>query len=110
MENSTKQKIKVHRSDNLGENKGSEFQYFCTREGIKREWTIPYNLEQNGVGERKNHFILEAEITMTHDEEMPYYIWEKMCSTSVYIQNIVPHMVLGKMTLEKAKEKATIPR
>ena len=48
VENSTGRKIKVLRSDNGGEYKGNVFQEFYTREGIKREWTIPYNPQQNG--------------------------------------------------------------
>ncbi|KAH9297587.1 hypothetical protein KI387_029269, partial [Taxus chinensis] len=54
VENSTRRKIKVLQSDNGGKYKSNEFQKFCTREGIKREWTVPYNLQQNGVTERKN--------------------------------------------------------
>ena len=67
MENSTGRKIKVLRSDNGGEYKGNVFQEFCTREGIKREWTIPYNPQQNGFAERKNHSISEAARAMLHD-------------------------------------------
>lgn len=35
---------------------------------------------------------------MLHDQDMPHYLWEKACSTIVYIQNRVPHKVLGKIT------------
>ncbi|KAH9326461.1 hypothetical protein KI387_006639, partial [Taxus chinensis] len=67
VENSTGRKIKVLRSDNGAEYKSNEFQEFCTREGIKREWTIPYNPQQNGVAERKNQSITEASRAMLHD-------------------------------------------
>ena len=33
---------------------------------------------------------------------MPHYLWVEACNTIVYIQNRVPHKVLGKMTLEEA--------
>lgn len=33
---------------------------------------------------------------------MPRYLWVEACSTVVYIQNRVPHKVLGKMTPEEA--------
>jgi hypothetical protein len=33
---------------------------FSTMEGIKREMTVPYNPEQNGVAERKNRSIIGA--------------------------------------------------
>ena len=43
VENLTGKRIKVLRSDNGGEYTDNEFTGFCTREGIKREWTTPYN-------------------------------------------------------------------
>ena len=33
---------------------------------------------------------------------MPHYLWSDACNTAVYIQNRVPHKVLGKMTPEEA--------
>ena len=41
-------------SDNGGEYIDKDFTNFCAREGIKREWTTPYNPEKNGVAEWKN--------------------------------------------------------
>jgi len=35
--------------------------------GIKRETTTPHTLEQNGVVERKNRTIVEADRAMLHD-------------------------------------------
>lgn len=60
VENLTEKKIKVLRSDNGGEYVDKDFTNFCAKEGIKREWTTPYNPEQNGVAERKNMTIMEA--------------------------------------------------
>ena len=51
VEKSIGKKIKKLRSDNGGESIDKDFTNFCAREGIKREWTTPYNLEQNGVAE-----------------------------------------------------------
>jgi len=50
----TGKKIKVLHSDNSGEYMGKDFIDFCAKEGIKREWTTPYNPEQNGVAKQKN--------------------------------------------------------
>ena len=44
-----KNKIKVLRSDNGGEYTSIDFNDFCKEEGIKREYIIPYNPQQNGV-------------------------------------------------------------
>jgi len=48
VENLTEKKIKVLLSDNGGEYIDKDFTNFCAREGIRREWTTPYNLEQKG--------------------------------------------------------------
>ena len=51
MENATAKKIKVFRSDNGGEYIDKDFIDFFAKEGIKGEWTNPYNPQQNGVSE-----------------------------------------------------------
>eukprot|EP00253_Pinus_taeda_P032579 PITA_32579 len=51
VKNLTGKKIKVLHSGNGGEYVDNDFTDFCAREGIRREWTIPYNLEQNAVAE-----------------------------------------------------------
>ena len=58
VENMTGRKIKVLCSDNGGEYTDKDFTDFCAKEGIKREWTTPYNLEHNGVAEWKNELLL----------------------------------------------------
>jgi len=54
VENATRENIKVLRSDNGGEYIDKYFTGFYAKEGIKREWTTPYNPQQNGVAEQKN--------------------------------------------------------
>lgn len=54
VENLSGKKIKVLCSDNGGEYVDKDFTDFCAREGIRREWIAPYNLERNGVAERRN--------------------------------------------------------
>jgi transposase InsO family protein len=44
---------------------------FCIEVGIKRELTVPYNPQQNGVVERKNGTIIEATKEMIHDQSLP---------------------------------------
>jgi hypothetical protein len=67
VENQTRKKIKVLRSNNGGEYTSNEFNDFCAREGIKRELTVPYNSQQNGVAERKNRAIVGAVRAMLYD-------------------------------------------
>ena len=67
IENLSKKRINILRSDNGGEFTSSEFNEYCKEVGIKRELTIPYNPQQNGVEERKNISIMEAMKAMIHD-------------------------------------------
>jgi hypothetical protein len=60
VENLTGRKIKVLRSDNGGEYTSKDFNNFCIEEGIKREYTVPYNSQKNGVEERKNRTIVKT--------------------------------------------------
>ena len=52
--------IRALRSDNGGEFDSHHFTDLCRDSGIKRELSIPYNPQQNGVAERKNRTICEA--------------------------------------------------
>jgi transposase InsO family protein len=70
--------------------------------GIKREYTIPYNPQQNGVVERKNRSIVEAVKAMIHDQHLPMFMWEEASMTAVCVQNRSPHKTLRNMTLEEA--------
>jgi transposase InsO family protein len=54
IENLSKRKIKILRSNNGGEYTSKEFVNFCKDVEIKRELTTPYNPQQNGVAKRKN--------------------------------------------------------
>ena len=74
VENLSKKKIKILRSDNGGEFTSSEFNEYCKKDGIKRELTIPYNPQQNGVVDRKNGSIMEAIKSMIHDQDLPMYL------------------------------------
>jgi transposase InsO family protein len=67
VENQTGKKIKVLRSDNEGEYTSNEFKDFYKEAEIKRELTISYNPQQNGVVERKNRSIISFVRAMIHD-------------------------------------------
>jgi transposase InsO family protein len=71
VENLTGRRINVFRSDNGGEYTSKDFNDFCVEVGIKREYTVPYNPQQNGVAERKNRTIIEATKAMIHDRNLP---------------------------------------
>jgi hypothetical protein len=102
VENQTGKKIKVLRSDNGGEYTSKEFEGFCKEAGIKRELTVPYNPQQNGVAERKNRSIIGVAKAMIHDQDLPMFLWAEACNTTVYIQNQCPHKILEDKTPEEA--------
>jgi transposase InsO family protein len=86
------------RLNNGGEYTSNDFNNFCKEAWIKREWTISYNPQQNGVAERKNRSIIGSARAMTHDQDLPMFLWAKACSTTVYVQNKSPHRILGDKT------------
>lgn len=47
------------RCDNGGEYSSSDFKDFCIQNGIKCQYTIPRNPEQNGIAERYNRTVME---------------------------------------------------
>jgi hypothetical protein len=102
VENLTERKIKVLRSDNGGEYTSRDFSDFCIEAGIKREYTVPYNPQQNGVAKRKNRTIIEATKAMIHYESLPMIMWAEASMTAVYVQNRSPHQILKNMTHEEA--------
>ena len=75
IENHTENKIKTFRSDNGGEFISNEFKDLCKESGIKRDFSTPYNPQQNGVVERKNRTIMEATRVVIHDQDLPMHLW-----------------------------------
>jgi hypothetical protein len=90
------------RTDNGGEFESHQFDDFCKEVGIKRQLTVPYNPQQNGIAERKNRTICEAAKAMMCDQDLPTSLWAEVTSTAVYIHNRSPHAILGEKTPEEA--------
>ena len=103
IESHIENKIKNFRSDNGGEFTSNEFKELCKESGIKREFSTPYNPQQNGIVERKNRTIMEATKAMLHDQDLPMHLWEEAARTTVYVQNRTPHRVLENKTPAPAR-------
>ena len=71
------------------------------QEGIKRQLTVPYTPQQNGVVERKNCSIVGAARAMLHDQSIPFFLWAEACSTVVYVLNRCLHHALGVKLLRR---------
>ncbi|GKD33437.1 ribonuclease H-like domain-containing protein [Tanacetum coccineum] len=63
--------------------------------GIKREFSVARTPQQNGVVERKNRTLIEADRTMLADLKLPTTFWAEVVNTACYVQNrvlvIKPH-------------------
>lgn len=70
--------------------------------GIKREFIVAYNPQQNGVAERKTRTIVEAAKAMLLDQNIVTSFWAETSRTDVYIQNRCPHSHLDNKTPEEA--------
>ena len=104
IEKQTGSHIRALRSDNGGEFDSHHFIDLYRDSGIKRELTVPYNPQQNGVAKRKSRTIYEAAKAMMHDLDLPSSIWAEAARTTIYIQSKCPHFILGDKT---PKEKFT---
>ena len=76
LENGSSHKVKVLRSDNGTEFKNSHMNEFCKFKGISYEFSASGIPQQNGVVERKNMTLIEAERTK-EEEKLPTYFWEE---------------------------------
>ena len=101
IENQSEKRIKTLGSDNGGEYTSKEFEVVYKEAGMKRELTIPYNPQQNGVAERKNRTIMEVVKTMIYDQDIPIHLWEEAARTAVYVHNRISHSALGFKTPEE---------
>ncbi|KAD5803068.1 hypothetical protein E3N88_14428 [Mikania micrantha] len=98
VENECGHPIKVLRSDRGGEFSSQEFTSFCELAGIKRELTIPYTPQHNGVVERKNRTIMNFVRSMLHEKGVPTFLWAEAAATAVYVLNRSPTKALVNIT------------
>ncbi|GKA67273.1 putative ribonuclease H-like domain-containing protein [Tanacetum coccineum] len=89
IENLIDLKVKVIRSDNGTELKNEVMNQLCEMKGIKREFSVARNPQQNGVAERKNRTLIEADRTMLADSKLPTTFWAEAVNTACYVQNRV---------------------
>ncbi|GJV45971.1 putative ribonuclease H-like domain-containing protein [Tanacetum coccineum] len=71
IENIVDKKVKIIRCDNGTEFKNRVISEFCEKKGIKREFSVARNPQQNGVAERRNRTLIEAAGTMLADSKLP---------------------------------------
>ncbi|GJR07177.1 putative ribonuclease H-like domain-containing protein [Tanacetum coccineum] len=89
IENLVDKKVKIIRSDNGTEFKNKVMDDFCREKCIKREYSVAKTPQQNGVTEKKNRTLIEADRTMLADSKLPTIFWAEAVSTACYVQNRV---------------------
>ena len=105
-------KLKCLRFDNGGEFKSDEFVIFFQQRSIRREYTAPYNPEQNGIPERMNRTIQEREVAMLEQSGLSDGFWSEALLTAVHIINLssskplrykIPQELWSRKTLDYGK-------
>ncbi|GJY14873.1 putative ribonuclease H-like domain-containing protein [Tanacetum coccineum] len=60
---------------------------FCTKKGIKREFSVARTPQQNSVAKRKNRTLIEAARTMLAYSLLPIPFWAEAVNTACYVLN-----------------------
>ena len=97
-EKTTGQVIKKLRTDNGKEYVSNQFAEFLRKEGIRRELSVEYTPQQNGVAERANRSLTEMARCMLLDAKLPKYLWAEAINTAAYIRNRCPTKILSDKT------------
>jgi hypothetical protein len=72
----------------------SDFNDFCDKHGIKREYTIPGTPQQNGVVERQNRTFQQMVRSMMNEKNIGQNYWVEAIQTTIHILNkshLIPH-------------------
>ncbi|KAE8696710.1 Tyrosine decarboxylase 1 [Hibiscus syriacus] len=91
-------KIKCFRTNNGGEYTSEEFDDFCKKEGIKRQFTVANTPQQNGVAERMNRTLLERTRAMLRDAGLEKSFWAEAVNTACYLVNRAPSTAIELKT------------
>ncbi|KAE8731030.1 putative LRR receptor-like serine/threonine-protein kinase [Hibiscus syriacus] len=70
-------------TDNGGEYTSEEFDDFCKKEGIKRQFTVVNTPQQNGVAERMNRTLLERTRAILRDVGLEKSFWAEAVNIAV---------------------------
>ena len=93
----TGNKIRFLRSDRGGEYLSEDFISFCSNIGIVRELIQAHIPQQNGVSKRHNRTIMERAQSMSHDCQLPIFLWTEAIAMATYLINRSPTKAnLGK--------------
>lgn len=98
VENQKERSLKCLQTDNGREYLNSNFESYLKSRGITRRLTIPYNLQQNGIAERKNRTLMDTARCLLFQSGLPSKFWAEAVNTANYIRNRCPTRSLGGKT------------
>lgn len=102
---------KVFRSDRGGEYLNEKLQSYLDSQGIRRQCTVGYASEQNGIAERKNRTLMEAARSMLAESGLPKCYWGEAVLAANYMFNRIPNKKTMKSPYEvMMKEKPRLTR
>ena len=78
-----------------------EFEKYCKDEGIVRHKTNVYTPQQNGIADHMNMTLLERARTMLNNANLGQELWAEAVSTTCYLINRSPLMVIDCKILEE---------
>nr|GEX77915.1 hypothetical protein [Tanacetum cinerariifolium] len=96
LENQLSLKVKVIKSNNGIEFKNNDLNQFCRMKGIKREFSVPRTPQQNGIAERKNRTLIEANrvlVTKPHNKT-PYELLHGRTPTIGFMRPFGYHVTI----------------
>ena len=82
--------IKALRDDKGGEYMSTEWESFCSANGIQRQHTVRAEPHQNGVAERANRTLHEGIISMLNESKLPGSFWWDAVAAFVHVHNRSP--------------------
>lgn len=101
VETQTGNKLKMIRSDNAAELVSYDFTKYLKDNGIRRQLTVEYTPQQNGVAERMNRTLVEMARCHILESGLPLGLWTELILASAYIRNRCPTKLNGMKTPEE---------
>lgn len=90
--------IKKIRSDNAKEYVSKEFSEYLKSHGIKRQLSVEYTPQQNGVADRANRTLVEMARCMLLQSGLPKSLWGEAINTASFVRNRCPTRALNGIT------------
>lgn len=94
--------IKCLRTDRGGEFTWNEFTYLCQNHGIRRQLTIAFTPQQNGIAERKNRTVMNMVCCMLLSKKVPKKFWAEAVNWTFHILNRCPSSAVEEVTPKEA--------